>query len=441
MKMSSLVYIICVSCASSVSANWGGYAGGSVATGAFRAVGTNQIEMQNEDLAIRLYRDRATVRVDYVLKNTGDAVDVTGGFPCLDVAPKGSKCSEIEDYQFTADGRQLPYRTENGDVASWKQVFDKDFVSIAEDSEEEEAKRTPRILWLSSTVHFEKGESKNIRIQYESLYEFSVSFVSFDGTWSDHHFRYLLSTARAWKGPIQKGKVTISAVTIDPGIVSIRPANRFESTPEGFVWEFTNLNPTLQDNIEVQLNDKFSTIFNYSAESDQDASWYTFEGNKYFFDFHGYVPKATSTKAGFPVTNIGDSKGETAWVAGRNGGLDESITLTLTKPLHVSELGIIPGYGKSKSVYFANNRVQELEVAVNGTHMVKATLPDEYLPFSMYSSRGYDWIDLGEYTGNARTITLTIEKVYPGSKYNDTCISEILLRKRLKEKPRVHGAR
>jgi hypothetical protein len=68
-------------------------------------------------------------------------------------------------------------------------------------------------------------------------------------------------------------------------------------------------------------------------------------------------------------------------------------------------------------------------------------LPDEYISFDPYSYRSYDWIDLGEYTGDARTITLTIKKVYPGSKYNDTCISEILLRKRLKVKPLVRGAR
>jgi hypothetical protein len=40
----------------------------------------------------------------------------------------------------------------------------------------------------------------------------------------------------------------------------------------------------------------------------------------------------------------------------------------------------------------------------------------------------------------ARTLTLTVKKVCTGSKYNDTCLSEILLRKLLKEKPQVRGA-
>jgi hypothetical protein len=38
-----------------VHANWGSTAGGSVATGSFRAFGTDQVEMQREDLRIRLF--------------------------------------------------------------------------------------------------------------------------------------------------------------------------------------------------------------------------------------------------------------------------------------------------------------------------------------------------------------------------------------------------
>lgn len=64
-----------------VHTNWGSTAGGSVATGSFRAFGTDQVEMQREDLRIHLFRDRARVEIDYVLHNTGPAVDVRAGFP------------------------------------------------------------------------------------------------------------------------------------------------------------------------------------------------------------------------------------------------------------------------------------------------------------------------------------------------------------------------
>jgi hypothetical protein len=430
--------------------NWGGQAGGSVATGSFRALGTSQVELQEESLAIELYRDRAKVRVDYTFRNTADAVDVKAGFPCLGLRLEGKDYIEVEDYQMTADGAPVPYRIETGDVTKWKRLFDPDFLSMDPDSYVGESKEAEpcgacRLWWLASTVHFEKGETKHIAIRYESLYENSSGGASDDADYNDDHFRYLLSTAGSWKGPIQKGKVVLKAVTVDPGSLTIRPAQRFRATPDGLVWEFTNLRPTLADDIVVGMNDKFYTRFNYAQpgyfDNQGDSSWYSFEGSKYYFDFHDYTATASSEKAGYPAGAVGDFDHGTAWVAGKNGGIDESLTLTLKEPQRVDQIGIIPGYAKSKELYFANNRIRELEVMVNGRHITTATLPDEYISFEPLSKKAYQLIDLGQYVGQARTITLIVRKVYPGSKYDDTCISEVLLRKRLKTKPDIRGAR
>jgi len=117
------------------------------------------------------------------------------------------------------------------------------------------------------------------------------------------------------------------------------------------------------------------------------------------------------------------------------------LTLTLAAPAHVDQIGIVPGYAKSKELYFANNRIEQLEVRVNDGPPALVTLPDEYISYSPYSKKGYQLIDLAPYTGKARNITLTVKKIYPGSRYHDTCISEVLLRQRLAEKPQVKGAR
>jgi hypothetical protein len=428
--------------AAALWANWGGDAGGSVGTGNFRAFGTNQVEMQSENLTIQLYRDRAKVLVEYVMKNTGDAVDVKAGFPCLGLESQQKTCIEIEEYQFTADGTAIPHQTEKGDVKNWKTLFDKDFLSMADPGDTGTACGACRMWWLTSTVHFDKGTTRNIRIQYESIYENSSGGPSDDNYYNNDYFRYLLSTAAAWKGPIQRGKITIQGATIDLKSATIKPANRFKETPAGLVWEFANLTPTVADNIEICMNDKFNTVGNYDMENTGNRpSWYSFEGNKYYFDFQGYMAKATSEGKGYPAQNIADLSKETAWVAGKNGGIGESITLTLTKPAHIDQIGIIPGYAKSKALYFANNRIKELEVTVNGGRPITATLPDEYNSFALGSKKAYQLVDLGQYTGDAKTITLTVKQVHPGSKYNDTCISEVLLRTRLKTKPNVRHAR
>src|ERR1017187_4299622 len=99
--------LILVASSTPIHANWGSVAGGSVATGSFHAFGTDQVEMQREDLRIRLFRDRAKVEIDYVFHNTGPAVDVRAGFPSLGVQLEDVKHREIENYTITADDRSV----------------------------------------------------------------------------------------------------------------------------------------------------------------------------------------------------------------------------------------------------------------------------------------------------------------------------------------------
>jgi hypothetical protein len=428
-------------------ANWGGGGGGSVGTGAFRAFGTEQVEMQQEDLVILLYRDRARVQVDYTLKNTAEAVNVKAGFPSLELIDSNAgTASEVRNYHLFADGKEVPYKVEKGDVGNWKTLFDPQFVDMAvgpgasSDPSQQPCKACG-LWWLTSTVHFDKQESRHIRITYESRYQSAGGGPSGDNHNLADMFRYLLSPASTWKGPIQQGKVTIKAVTIDAAPLIIKPHGRFKATPDGLVWEFRNLKPTLADNIEVSLNNAFDTVLLRGTDQPTESSWYSFQGNKYYFDFHDFKATASSSAKGYGPENVADLQGATAWVAGRNGGINESLTLTLTKPAHVNQIGIVPGYAKSQELYFANSRVRELEVTVNNSPPISVTLPDEFVESGLYDYRGYALIDLPTYSGNARTITLTIRKVYPGSKYNDLCISELLLRKRLPSKPEVQGAR
>jgi len=448
MKILALIGVLVMLSVSPLYANWGGDAGGNVGTGNFRASGTEQVEMVNENLLIRLYHDRARVQVEYVLKNTGKAVEVTAGFPCLGIASQRQNYLEIEDYKLLVDGKLVPHQTEVGDVSNWKTVFDAEIMQIPEMMPTEQGSPC-RIWWLSSTVHFDAGQTRHVKVEYESLYEFSEGGPSDDCYYNNDYFRYLLSTAAAWKGPIQHGTVTIQAVTLDPRVLTIKPARRFQRTPTGFVWNFTNLKPTLDDNIEVCMNDKFFTQMN-PRSTPHDNSWYSFEGGavgrvgqnakKFYLNFHGYTARATSTAAGYPVSYVGDFDEKTAWVARKNGGINERLTLTLSRPEHVDEIGIIPGYAKSKEIYFANNRIRELEVTVNG-HTVHATLPDEYIRFAPWSHKAYQIVNLGHYSGLAKTITLTVKSVYAGRQSKDTCISEVLLRKRLPGRPNIRAMR
>jgi hypothetical protein len=280
-----------------VHANWGSTAGGSVATGSFRAFGTDQVEMQREDLRIRLFRDRARVEIDYILHNTGRAVDVRAGFPSLGVQLEDAKHQEIENYTISADDKAVAFTTESGDPAPFKHLYDAKFREMGELDEYPSDKRPELLEWLVSIVHFDAGQSKHIHIRYESLYAYCGGGYSDDSDDCDDRFAYVLSTATAWKGPIVEGHVTIEAVTV-PARITTSPTGRFRRQGSTYVWDFRNLKPSSSDDILVNLNDHSSTIAEYGESPSPDApqiSYYTLEAGRYFYLSRNFVPHAPSS--------------------------------------------------------------------------------------------------------------------------------------------------
>lgn len=88
------------------------------------------------------------------------------------------------------------------------------------------------------------------------------------------------------------------------------------------------------------------------------------------------------------------------------------------KPMTLSGVRIINGYAKSKDIYAMNNRIKKVEIILSdGTNFIY-TLEDDTLNFQT--------LDFGKEI-TTRYITIKILEVYKGSKFNDTCISEVEL--------------
>ena len=73
-------------------------------------------------------------------------------------------------------------------------------------------------------------------------------------------------------------------------------------------------------------------------------------------------------------------------------------------------------------------------MTINGGEPTMIALPDSgpSKPFS---------IDLPKNAGPINEVTLTINKVHPGKKYKDTCISGIYFSKHLEKEPDIQPAR
>ena len=113
-----------------------------------------------------------------------------------------------------------------------------------------------------------------------------------------------------------------------------------------------------------------------------------------------------------------DGLAYTAWNTNLNG-VGQSITLTVNSDQSISGLNIMNGYNKistsGNDLYYANARAKEILVEYEGGSKV----------FTLKDLKGeYQKLNFGS-TVNTYWVKITINSVYPGTMYDDCCISEI----------------
>ena len=454
---------------SSIFGNGGAWQTGVPLTGnaaATDAKKTTNVTIEDEKLTIDLHQEFAAVEVRYRMKNTGAQVDQDFFFPVERWAESedeaGNTLTDLEGYTISADGAELKFETV--DARGAKPKVEKDAHGWGD------FKPGTR-LWKKSSIPFGAGQAREIVIRYRSFYAANQSSVSDDGHSEELYFRYSLSPAATWKGPIGKGKITVNYLHPRPEEISItKPKDKFKKVSDTqFAWEFQNLKPTLADDIKIVVHPAIDT---YPAspgwltyEEGQAAGEYVVVGKKrYFLQHRAYDAVASSTRKpepapspsatpappesgesseapkaeverNFDVKNIKDWNADAPWAEGVEGdGIGESITLTAQKPLPLDAIMIMPGdKSEDGANWTKNNRVAELEITLNGEQTFTTAIPDEKFN-NLYP------IPVRGYTKPVNTVKLVIKKVHPGTTH-DTCISRVELRANLSEKPKIQGAR
>lgn len=111
-----------------------------------------------------------------------------------------------------------------------------------------------------------------------------------------------------------------------------------------------------------------------------------------------------------------------SWVEGVKGpGIGQSIFMDFKAPAKVSYFYIKNGFGDPKW-YSANNRVKEL--LVESTGRISDNFDKKSFTFTLKDSGDMQKIELPQKVV-CRGFKFTIKSVYRGSKFDDTCISEI----------------
>jgi len=199
----------------------------------------------------------------------------------------------------------------------------------------------------------------------------------------------------------------------------------------------------ISDDIEIKIGQSIEIDGNLGGD---EPGRYAFYSREYYFDSQQYEVEASSVlenkKSSYGAANVKGFNQKTAWVEGaKKSGIGEGLTLTISPPVHLSHLGIMPGYFKSKKRYYQNNRVARIKIELNGRHTIKATLHDDYHRLLPGNPKAHQFISLKDFTEKIKTIEVTIDKVYRGTTFDDTCIGSIVLRKQLKKRPEAQMGR
>ncbi|MEM8557548.1 MAG: hypothetical protein AAGG50_06975 [Bacteroidota bacterium] len=147
----------------------------------------------------------------------------------------------------------------------------------------------------------------------------------------------------------------------------------------------------------------------------------------------GWQTEASSTLAPqgrnrYDVSQAEDGDPDTAWVEGVDGsGIGERLTFVLGAGEDLPDdfvtsfwgVRLFNGYGKSERAWEANGRVRYLDVLVNGEPFIVIEVHD----LMMVQEATWEGMDVRP----GDRIELVIADVYPGARYEDTALTEVLL--------------
>lgn len=425
------------------------------------------VQLLSERLSIRPGK-YSYISVKYVLWNNSDKdyIDIDYGFP-VDYQGGGEKYvnsgltpnyysessytigwqdNYIKEIEFYLDGKELPFKASTETVLSKTQLPDrKDFSTDKEGQEEYEANVENSIYksvsrrWFYSQISIKKNQIVTLEVRYairnsstSSAYESKKPTHA-----SENNLVYDLSPARHWGDGTARDlfvEIDASDIATTPDYYNKTPYPKIQVEGLPFV---RNGNIYSYRTNSFKFKDSKPILLNYTLMNAPDITEYLSER----LDESKYKTSTTSQQSTYPATNLSDLNFATAWVATK-GGIKEKIIIDFKEPTFIKGFAIINGYHKSKSTYNENNKIKTLSIRVGGSRGWDEFSNDpinddinfkltDYQPLYFENMRQHPdvyYYSIATYDRyKATRIELEIKDIYTGTKYNDTCISEIIL--------------
>jgi hypothetical protein len=409
--------------------------GGPVAWTSPTAVGDgapverSPVRLVSEDLRLRVDPDRVhyDVQATYTLSNPGTAatvryaVPVTWGFE-EDRPADGDLAAVATGVKLLLDGvavRTTYERAEEGAELTAAPDFDP----------------LPLSGWCVTTLTVGPGaHTLSLVYRAELSYMDGETSKSALTGFGERNLLYPLWPAGGWAGP-SKLDVTLELGSLADAVGNLVPAGaKVQGTARVFHWDTVDL--AKLSGIGARLD-----IAPFMKHQ-QIASWNS--GSSY-----AVTATASSTLAGGKYEAIAavDGKPDSAWCEGAaDTGAGQWIELRGrpgSKPAEycgIEGLGVVPGYAKSADTWVNNGRVKKVKVGACGSELgqvVDLGAPD---PHHDRSARVIDLSDMGEPGPEIQAlgdrfrqdplnfcVRVTVLEVQAGTKYADTCLSELAL--------------
>lgn len=363
--------------------------------GNVKPVANGDIQMKKETIVIHLRQDDYSVDVTYTFINHGEKQKVTMGFPN---ETSSIYTSAIEN--FTATDGKLP-------LTIYKKF----------DSGNPEEDYLPKKFWECSDVPFEKAETKIITNRYTQKYETDYNSAI-------RKMRYVLTTGSYWKDKIDSIRIIVFADL---------PENEFRKRTAYFLSD----EPEIYGEVQflpgkfIRKGNVYEKILT-DIEPDADIE-ITFPCKLVLLASSSSVLEPEGIK--YIPANSCDNDLHTAWVEGIAGpGIGETLQLDISPSWAggklggyylIEKIGIINGYAKNQTVFKSNNRVKKVLLTLE-FYNEEAGFSSESMEFTLEDKMELQYI-IFDAPKKISVLTIKILDVYKGDKYDDTCISEVLI--------------
>ena len=385
------------------------------------------IQLDYENLTVRLDAETAVVSVKYEFTNHGDNDDVTVGFP-IDVMPPSSEAKgyNIDHWR---DESLIGFQILDGaNQLTLEQTIEEQLPSKNRPWVREDLSTKRR--WLISKLRFKRGEHKTVRVNYKVRcmgvdrgFENETKSTEF----TPRTFLYTLQPANSWgNGRVQKIDVAIDKSFLEQNqfkIIEINPKPQVDDSGV-LQWSF--------DDLDLNTASDFVCVY------DSTPALFESHASSLFIENADNLRLKLSDN-GSGQRNIAalfNRNVSTAWfLNSKTKGIRSSIEFRPQKDTYVSEVAILNGCFANAQEYAAYARVKRLriETVVKFEEGPKHEISERVLPDRNFDDRVIrfptyhaDYVILsGGPEGILEYVKLTVLEIYPGAESKPAAISEL----------------